>query len=397
MSKSTFAEKQLSKKDYREKQKKYYDEELDKIIQDPDFKKAKAEFEAIMKNYKNNFEKINDRVVELTKKFETTQKPLSAAEQTELKTKRTSYANWYNKTYKPIEDEYFKQQQIMEKKLAASNILKKGFKNEPGSFSLESIENHYINIKKLLYLDDNINFDTINQINLDTESIFSEDIVDRFSEKYEKTIYSPLFNIDDIVEERGGLFTGYRSEYPDFFGFSVGSVFPYFFSYIKGLLKKLQKFNENESTFSLTEEFELLIAPINEFIDDIESIIRTIDAIIDFIDAILSISFSYLAISSGGGIEDISNQLQNAKGFPNEDKRQVIFGAFLGAGTIDPNTGAFDLSGYFKEASKEFDEETKDLFRDLNLSNEEMGLSFLNKILKPPEKPNTPEGNFFNG
>ena len=193
-----------------------------------------------------------------------------------------------------------------------------------------------------------------------------------------------FLDIDDVVQERGGTFSGYRSEYPDFFGISIGSVIPGLFSALKGMLRKLQKFNENESTFSLTEEFELLIAPIEDFIRDVESIIRTIDAIIDFIDAITSISFSYLVIKSGGGIDDITNQLQNAKGFPNEEKRQIIFGAFIGAGTVDPNSGAFDLGGYFKEAAQEFNEDSKDLFRDFNLSNEEMGLSFLNKIFKEP-------------
>ena len=75
--------------------------------------------------------------------------------------------------------------------------------------------------------------------------------------------------------------------------------------------------------------------------------------------------------------------MQNATGFPNEDKRQIILGGLLGAGRVDPNSGEFDLSGYYNEAAKEFQEDAKDLFNDLKLSNEEKGIDFLNKLFGP--------------
>jgi hypothetical protein len=223
-------------------------------------------------------------------------------------------------------------------------------------------------------------FNDRDEINSDDDDTITElgDFKERLVTQYESWWDSLI--VDDALNERGGFFSGYRSKYPDFYGITVGSVFPFIFSAAKGLLQNLKKFNENESTFSLSDEFELLIAPIEDYIEDIEGFIYAIDSIIDFIDALTKINISYLTIKTGNGVADIINQLQNATGFPNEDKRQIILGGLLGAGYVDPDSGEFDLSGYYNEAAKEFQEDAKDLFNDLKLSNEEKGIDFLNKL-----------------
>ena len=186
--------------------------------------------------------------------------------------------------------------------------------------------------------------------------------------------------LDNALEDRAGRFSGMMGNYPDFVGITLGSIAPGFFSIIKGFLNKLKKLNRKESTFSLSEKFELMIQPIRNRIKDLEEIIKSIDAIIDLIEAILNINISYLTIKSNNGIEDIIEQLENSTGFPNEDKRQIILGGLLGAGTIDPNGNEFNMQGYFEEASQEFDELASDLFDDLQKNNEQKGISFLNKF-----------------
>jgi hypothetical protein len=186
--------------------------------------------------------------------------------------------------------------------------------------------------------------------------------------------------VDEALEERGGKFSGSRGTYPDFYGLSIGSIIPGTFSIIKGFLRKIKKLNEKESTFKLTEKFEAMIQPIYDFIIDIEDIIKSIENIINAIDALLNINISYLVIKSKNGVNDIVSQIEDATGFPNEDKRQIILGGFLGAGFIDPTGGEFDFGEYFKQASEEFDEEAKDLFNDLKSNNEEKGIGFLNKF-----------------
>lgn len=235
-------------------------------------------------------------------------------------------------------------------------------------------------LEDFLYLKEEKQFKKTENESRDESSTYIDDVKDSFSR------YSEIFNsvlIDDVLDSRDGIFSGYRSQYPDFYGISIGSVFPGLFSLLKGFLNKLKKFNEDESTFSLSEAFELLIEPIENFINDIEDLIETIETIINFIDAITKINFSYLTIKTGNGIEDIINQLENATGFPNEDKRQIILGGLLGASFIDPNSGQFDLTGYFNEAANEFKEDAKDLLNDLKLSNEEQGINFLNKFFGP--------------
>ena len=186
--------------------------------------------------------------------------------------------------------------------------------------------------------------------------------------------------LDNALEDRAGKFSGMMGNYPDFVGITLGSIAPGFFSIIKGFLNKLKKLNRKESTFSLSEKFELMIQPIRNRIKELEEIIKSIDAIIDLIEAILNINISYLTIKSNNGIEDIIEQLENSTGFPNEDKRQIILGGLLGAGTIDPNGNEFNMQGYFEEASQEFEELASDLFGDLQKNNEQQGISFLNKF-----------------
>ena len=186
--------------------------------------------------------------------------------------------------------------------------------------------------------------------------------------------------LDEALEDRGGKFSGSRGTYPDFLGFSIGSAFPGLFSIVKGFLRKLKKLNEKESVFTLTEKFEKLVEPITNFIDDIEDIIKSIDDIINAIDAILNINISYLVIKTNNGIPDIVNQIEDATGFPNEDKRQIILGGLLGAGFVSPTGNEFNFSGYIKEATDEFNEDAKDLFGDLKESNQDAGIGFLNKF-----------------
>lgn len=186
--------------------------------------------------------------------------------------------------------------------------------------------------------------------------------------------------LDEALEDRGGKFSGSRGTYPDFLGFSLGSAFPGLFSIIRGFLRKLKKLNEKESVFTLTEKFEKLVQPIVDFIDDIEDIIKVIDDIINAIDAILNINISYLVIKTSNGIPDIVSQIEDATNFPNEDKRQIILGGLLGAGFVSPTGNEFNFGGYMKEAADEFKEDAKDLLGDLAGSNQEQGISFLNKF-----------------
>ena len=186
--------------------------------------------------------------------------------------------------------------------------------------------------------------------------------------------------LDEAIEDRGGKFTGSRGTYPDFIGFSIGSTFPGLFSVIKGFLRKLKKLNEKESTFSLSEKLEKMIQPLTDFIDDIEDIIKAIEDIINAIDALMNINISYLVIKSNNGVADIVGQIEDATNFPNEDKRQIILGGLLGAGMISPTGNEFNFSGYMKESAAEFNEDAEELFSDLKLSNEEKGISFLNKF-----------------
>jgi hypothetical protein len=188
--------------------------------------------------------------------------------------------------------------------------------------------------------------------------------------------------LDEALDARGGRFTGSRGTYPDFYGFTLGSLMPSLFSVIKGFLRKLKKLNEKESTFSLSEKFQELVEPIEDFISEVEDVIQSIDDIINALDAILNCNISYLVIKSEGGVNDIINQLENATSFPNEDKRQIILGGLLGAGMINPNGNEFNFSQYFNDAAQEFKEDKADLFNDLKLSNEEKGIDFLNKFFK---------------
>jgi hypothetical protein len=186
--------------------------------------------------------------------------------------------------------------------------------------------------------------------------------------------------VDEIVEERGGRFSGSRGSYPDFLGVSLGSLAPGLFSLAKGFLNKIKKLNKKQSTFNLSEKFQKLIDPIESFIKEIEEMIQMIEDIINAIDAILDINISYLVIKSNNGVPDIINQLENAEGFPNEEKRQIILGGLLGAGIISPTGSEFNFSSYFNEAAEEFKEDKKDMYQDLKNSNEEKGIDFLNKF-----------------
>jgi hypothetical protein len=186
--------------------------------------------------------------------------------------------------------------------------------------------------------------------------------------------------LDNGLESRANKFSGSLGNYPDFVGMTLGSIAPGLFTYIKGFLHKLRKLNRKESTFSLSEKYELMIKPITEKIKEIEEIIKIIDAIVNAIDAILGISLTYLVIKSNGGVTDIIEQLENSTGFPNETKRQIILGGVLAAGTLDPNGNEFNMQGYFDEASQEFNELAGDLFDSLKQNNEQKGISFLNKF-----------------
>lgn len=186
--------------------------------------------------------------------------------------------------------------------------------------------------------------------------------------------------LDNALEDRAGRFSGMMGTYPDFSGITLGSIAPGLFSRIKGFLNKLKKLNRNESTFDLSEKFEQMITPIRKRIKELEEIIASIDAILNLIDAILNTSLTYLTIKSNNGIEDIIEQLENSTGFPNEDKRQIILGGVLGAGTVDPSGTEFNLQAYFEDAVAEFDELKTDLFSDLASNNEQKGITFLNKF-----------------
>ena len=186
--------------------------------------------------------------------------------------------------------------------------------------------------------------------------------------------------LDNALEDRAGRFSGMMGTYPDFSGITLGSIAPGLFSRIKGFLNKLKKLNRNESTFDLSEKFEQMITPIRKRIKELEEIIASIDAILNLIDAILNTSLTYLTIKSNNGIEDIIEQLENSTGFPNEDKRQIILGGVLGAGTVDPSGTEFNLQAYFEDAVAEFNELKTDLFSDLASNNEQKGITFLNKF-----------------
>lgn len=186
--------------------------------------------------------------------------------------------------------------------------------------------------------------------------------------------------VDEILEERSGRLSGSRGKYPDFLGVSLGSLAPGLYSLAKGFLNKIKKLNKKQSTFNLSDKFQQMINPIEAFIKNIEEIILMIEDIVNAIDAILDISITYLVIKSDAGVNDIINQLQNAEGFPNEDKRQIILGGVLGAGTISPTGDEFNFSSYFKDAAEEFKEDKKDMFQDLKNSNQEKGIDFLNKF-----------------
>ena len=186
--------------------------------------------------------------------------------------------------------------------------------------------------------------------------------------------------VDEALEDRGGKFTGSRGTYPDFLGYTIGSLAPGLFSVIKGFLRKLKKLNEKESTFNLSEKFEKLIEPITDYIQDIEDIIKAIDDIVNAIDAILNINISYLVIKTNNGIPDIVSQIEDATGFPEEDKRHIILGGLLGAGFVSPTGDEFNFNEYMNEAGTEFKEDLEDLLGDLKLSNKDAGISFLNKF-----------------
>ena len=195
---------------------------------------------------------------------------------------------------------------------------------------------------------------------------------------YFSDLYGDSLILEDALDDRGGKFSGSRGTYPDFYGVTLGSLFPGTYSMVKGFLRGLRKMNEKESVFKISEKIAGIIEDIESFINDIENIILQIDDFITMIDSILDINVSYLSIKSTNGVSDIIEQIRNATNFPNEDKRQVILGFVLGAGTIDVTGGDFNISSYFNEIKDEFNEDAKDLFKDLKLSNEEKGIKFLN-------------------
>ena len=168
---------------------------------------------------------------------------------------------------------------------------------------------------------------------------------------------------------------------PNFYGISLGSVFPIPFTYLKFLLNKLRKFNRKQDDPTLIETFEEWLEWFEEKIREIEDIIFLIDQIVELIDAILGISLTYLIIDTTNGVADIIAQLESASGFPNEDKNQIILGFFAGIGLPNPNDPSLNLSEYFGSVSNEFNQDAQGLINDLKLSNELDGIGFINKFL----------------
>jgi hypothetical protein len=168
---------------------------------------------------------------------------------------------------------------------------------------------------------------------------------------------------------------------PNFWGISLGSIFPGVFTYLKFLLDKLRKWNRKQDGPTLAEVFDEWLKWFEEKIKEIEDIIFLIDQIVELIDAILGISLTYLIIDTTNGIPDIIAQLQSADGFPNEDKNQVILGFLAGFGFPNPNDPSLNLSEYFGSISNEFNQDAQDLISDLKLQNESDGIGIINKIL----------------
>jgi hypothetical protein len=168
---------------------------------------------------------------------------------------------------------------------------------------------------------------------------------------------------------------------PNFYGVSLGSLFPVPFTYLKFLLGKLRKWNRKQDGPTLSETLEEWLEWFEQKIREIEDIIFLIDQIVQLIDAILGISLTYLIIDTTNGIPDIIAQLESASGFPNEDKNQVILGFLAGFGFPNPNDPSLNLSEYFSSVSSEFNQDAQDLISDLKLQNESDGIGIINKIL----------------
>jgi hypothetical protein len=168
---------------------------------------------------------------------------------------------------------------------------------------------------------------------------------------------------------------------PNFYGVSLGSLFPVPFTYLKFLLDKLRKWNRKQDGPTLSETLEEWLEWFEKKIREIEDIIFLIDQIIELIDAILGISLTYLIIDTTNGIPDIIAQLESASGFPNEDKNQIILGFLAGFGFPNPDDPSLNLSEYFSSVSSEFNQDAQDLISDLALQNESDGIGIINKIL----------------
>ena len=175
-------------------------------------------------------------------------------------------------------------------------------------------------------------------------------------------------------------------EPPNFIGVSLASLLPAIFTFLNYTIDRLRKFNKKKDEPTLAEVLEGWLDWFDEVVLEIDDLLYLVDQVVEFIEALLNSSFTYLRISTTKGIEDVVAQLEGASGFPNEDSSQVILGFVGVVGFPSPDDPALNLSEYFSEVSKEFNEEAADLLSDLKLQNEGEGLGFLNKILPNSNK-----------
>lgn len=190
------------------------------------------------------------------------------------------------------------------------------------------------------------------------------------------------FNTADYLQSQNSVF----AEPPNFIGVSLASLFPGVFTLLNYLVDRLRKFNEDKEEPSLSEFFEEILDWFDDTLQEIDDLLYLVEKITELIDAILGISLTYLRVSTTKGVEDFVAQLEGASGFPNEDSSQVILGFVGVVGFPSPDDPALNLSEYFSEVSKEFNDEAADLLSDLKLQNEGEGLGFLNKILPNSNK-----------